>query len=78
MNNTKFEEYTKNLNLKQIHSGSIWTEGPCYLKKSNKVVWSDIGEHTRSVGQLFLRAPCPPCHRLHGTFIIKHTWYVFN
>jgi gluconolactonase len=42
MNNTKFEEYTKNLNLKQIHSGSIWTEGPCYLKKSNKVVWSDI------------------------------------
>ena len=42
MNRKKFEEYTKNLNLKQIHSGSIWTEGPCYLRKSNKVIWSDI------------------------------------
>jgi len=42
MNKKKFEEYTKNLNLKQIHTGSVWTEGPCYLKKLNKVVWSDI------------------------------------
>jgi gluconolactonase len=42
MNKKKFEEYTKNLNLKQIHTGSVWTEGPCYLKKFNKVVWSDI------------------------------------
>jgi len=42
MNRKKFEEYTKNLNLKQIHSGSIWTEGPCYLRRSNKVIWSDI------------------------------------
>jgi gluconolactonase len=42
MNKSKFEEYTKNLNLKQIHTGSIWTEGPCYLKKLNKVIWSDI------------------------------------
>ena len=42
MNKQNFEEYTKNLNLKQIHTGSIWTEGPCYLKKLNKVVWSDI------------------------------------
>ena len=30
------------MTLKQIHTGSIWTEGPCYLKSSNKVVWSDI------------------------------------
>ena len=30
------------MTLKQIHTGSIWTEGPCYLKNSNKVVWSDI------------------------------------
>ena len=42
MNTQKFAEYTKNLNLKQVHTGSIWTEGPCYLKKLNKVVWSDI------------------------------------
>jgi gluconolactonase len=42
MNKKKFEEYTKNLNLKQLHTGSIWTEGPCYLRKLNKVVWSDI------------------------------------
>tara|TARA_B110000967_G_scaffold7783_1_gene7830 strand:- start:2771 stop:3646 length:876 start_codon:yes stop_codon:yes gene_type:complete len=42
MNKTKFEEYTKNLNLIQVHTGSIWTEGPCFLKKLNKVVWSDI------------------------------------
>ena len=42
MNKSKFEEYIKDLNLKQIHTGSVWTEGPCYLKKLNKVVWSDI------------------------------------
>ena len=42
MKKQKFEEYVKNLNLKQVHSGSIWTEGPCYLKKLNKVIWSDI------------------------------------
>jgi gluconolactonase len=42
MNKNKFEEYTKNLNLKQVHTGSVWTEGPCYIKKLNKVVWSDI------------------------------------
>ena len=42
MNRKKFDEYTKNFNLKKVHTGSIWTEGPCYLKKSNKVVWSDI------------------------------------
>jgi len=42
MNKQKFEQHTKNLNLKQVHTGSIWAEGPCYLKKSNKVVWSDI------------------------------------
>ena len=42
MNKQTFSEYTKNFNLKQVHSGSIWTEGPCYLRKLNKVVWSDI------------------------------------
>ena len=42
MSKHNFEKYTKNLNLKQIHTGSVWTEGPCYLRKSNKVVWSDI------------------------------------
>jgi gluconolactonase len=42
MNKQKFEEYTKKINLKQIHTGSIWTEGPCYLKRLNKLVWSDI------------------------------------
>ena len=42
MNKNKFVGYTKNLNLKKIHTGSVWTEGPCYLKKSNKVIWSDI------------------------------------
>ena len=42
MNKKKFEEYVRNLNLKKIHTGSIWTEGPCYFKKSNKVIWSDI------------------------------------
>ena len=42
MNKNKSEEYTKNLNLKQVHTGSVWTEGPCYIKKLNKVVWSDI------------------------------------
>jgi gluconolactonase len=42
MHKKKFEEYTKNLSLKQIHTGSVWTEGPCYLKRLNKVVWSDI------------------------------------
>ena len=42
MNKKKFEFYTKDLNLKQVHTGSIWTEGPCYLKRLNKVIWSDI------------------------------------
>ena len=42
MNKKQFEKYTKNLNLKKIHTGSIWTEGPCYLNKTNKVIWSDI------------------------------------
>ena len=42
MNKTTFEQYTKNLNLRQVHTGSVWTEGPCYLRKLNKVVWSDI------------------------------------
>ena len=42
MNKQKFKEYTKNFDLKQVHTGSVWTEGPCYLKKLNKVVWSDI------------------------------------
>ena len=42
MNKSKFKEYTKNLNLKQVHTGSIWTEGPCYLKHLNKIIWSDI------------------------------------
>jgi gluconolactonase len=42
MSKSKFEEYTKDINLKQIHTGSVWTEGPCYLKKLNKVIWSDI------------------------------------
>jgi len=42
MNKSKFDEYTKNLNLKKIHTGSVWTEGPCYLKKLDKVIWSDI------------------------------------
>ena len=42
MSKHNFEEYTKNLNLKQVHTGSVWTEGPCYLRKSNKVIWSDI------------------------------------
>ena len=42
MEKENFKEYTKNFNLKKIHTGSIWTEGPCYLKKLNKVVWSDI------------------------------------
>ena len=42
MNKEKFKEYTNNLNLKKIHTGNIWTEGPCYLKRLNKVLWSDI------------------------------------
>ena len=42
MNKNKFEQYTKNLNLKKVHTGSIWTEGPCYLKKSNKVLNNKI------------------------------------
>lgn len=42
MNKQKFETYIKDFNPKKIHTGSIWTEGPCYLKKSNKVIWSDI------------------------------------
>jgi len=42
MNKKNFEAYTANLSLKQIHTGSVWTEGPCYLKKLNKVIWSDI------------------------------------
>jgi gluconolactonase len=37
-----FEKYINKLNIKKIHTGSIWTEGPCYLKKLNKVIWSDI------------------------------------
>ena len=32
MPNQKFEEYTKNLNLKQVHTGSIWTEGSLLFK----------------------------------------------
>jgi gluconolactonase len=42
MNKQNFENYIKNYNLKQVHTGSIWTEGPCYLKRLNKVIWSDI------------------------------------
>ena len=42
MNKKNFEEYIKNFYLKRVHTGSVWTEGPCYVKKLNKVVWSDI------------------------------------
>ena len=42
MSEQNFKKYVENLNLKQVHTGSVWTEGPCYLKKSNKVIWSDI------------------------------------
>ena len=42
-NNTKkFNRYINSNSIKRIHSGSIWTEGPCYFKKLNKLVWSDI------------------------------------
>lgn len=42
MQNNKFDQYIKDIDLKKIHSGSIWTEGPCYIKRLNKVIWSDI------------------------------------
>jgi gluconolactonase len=42
MNKKKFEFYTNNLSLKKVHTGSIWTEGPCYIKRLNKIFWSDI------------------------------------
>ena len=42
MQNNKFDQYIKNIDLKKIHSGSIWNEGPCYIKRINKVIWSDI------------------------------------
>ena len=38
----KFHEYYNLNSIKKIHTGSIWTEGPCYLKKKNKLIWSDI------------------------------------
>ncbi len=38
MKNKNFESYTKSLNLKQVHTGRIWTEGPCYLKHFNKTI----------------------------------------
>ena len=55
MNRKKFDEYTKNLNLKKVHTGSVWTEGPCYLKKLNKVVLSSnqvlIWDTLQSIGK---------------------------
>ncbi len=41
-NTKKFNRYINSNSIKRIHTGSIWTEGPCYFKKLNKVVWSDI------------------------------------
>lgn len=38
----KFNKYTNNLNIIRVHTGSIWTEGPCYLRHLNKIIWSDI------------------------------------
>ena len=34
------------MNLKQIHTGCQFTEGPCYLRDSNKLIWSDIPGNT--------------------------------
>ena len=41
-NTEKFNSYIGLNSLKQIYTGGIWTEGPCYLKNSNKIIWSDI------------------------------------
>ena len=41
-NTKKFNRYINSNSIKRIHTGSIWTEGPCYFKKLNKVIWSDI------------------------------------
>ena len=41
-NTEKFNSYIGSNSLKQIHTGSVWTEGPCYLKNLNKIIWSDI------------------------------------
>ena len=41
-NTNKFNKYINSNSIKRIHTGSIWTEGPCYFMKSNKVIWSDI------------------------------------
>jgi len=34
------------MKLKQIHTGCQFAEGPCYLKDSNKLIWSDIPGNT--------------------------------
>ena len=34
------------MTLKQIHTGCQFTEGPCYLKDTNKLIWSDIPGNT--------------------------------
>ena len=41
-NTNKFNKYINSNSIKRIHTGGCWTEGPCYFKKLNKVIWSDI------------------------------------
>ena len=41
-NSEQFKRYIISNSLECIHTGSIWTEGPCYFKKLNKIIWSDI------------------------------------
>jgi gluconolactonase len=42
MNKEKFQEFIKDLNQKQTHTGSTWTESTCYLERLNKIIWGDI------------------------------------
>ena len=41
--NTKlFKGYIKNNNFKQVFTGTLWAEGPCYIPHKEALIWSDI------------------------------------
>ena len=41
-NTDLFKSYIKTTEFKQLFSGTLWAEGPCYIPHKDMLVWSDI------------------------------------
>ena len=41
-NSELFKTYIKTDNFKQVFTGTLWAEGPCYIPHKDMLVWSDI------------------------------------